>query len=336
VPAGAGQTGRLQLRRIAAGFAFPTHAAVAPGELGRLYVVERRGRVKVLDLRTRKRRTFLDLSRRVSTGGLRGLFSIAFHPGYGTNHRLFVAYSGRDGDLHVDEFRAKRRREVLRIPVDPGLQRHYGGQLAFGPDGLLYVGVGDGGIAGSKQASPAQDLSSLLGKLLRIDVDGLVSLTPEIAAYGLRNPWRFSFDRRTGDLYVADVGELRWEEVDFVPGGDRRLKNFGWDAFEARQPARTTQVNPAGELVYPLAAYGRRKPNCGVIGGHVFRGRYFYGDLCSGRIWSFRVLGARAVERRREPFVTEGALTSFAHGAKGELYVLSGGPGYGIVYRVTG
>ncbi len=228
---------------------------------------------------------------------------------------------------------------MLHVDVEPGRYRHYGGQLAFGPDARLYVGVGDGGIAGSGLDSPAQDPGSPLGKLIRIDVDRRIAVAPELAGYGLRNPWRFSFDRTTGSLYLADVGEERWEEIDFVARRERRPLNFGWDVFEGRERVKAKPLNPAGRLVSPIATYRRRKPHCAVIGGHVYRGRaipqvrgrYFYGDLCSGRIWSIRTIRGRAVQRRREPFVTNAALRSFAEDSVGELYVLAGSG----VYRLT-
>jgi glucose/arabinose dehydrogenase len=343
--AGESRPVQIELRLVASGLAAPTHAAAAPSDRDHLYVTERRGRVRVVDLRTGKRRTLLDIRRLVATGGLRGFFSLAFHPRYRVNRRFFVAYSDRDGDLSVVEYRTRRGRSratigkvVLHVDIEPGRYRHYGGQLAFGPDGRLSVGVGDGGVAGSGLDSPAQDLKSPLGKLIRIDVDSL-ALAPEIVGYGLRNPWRFSFDRATGSLYIADVGELRWEEIDFVPHGDRRLANFGWDVFEGRERVRATQLNPAGRSVQPIATYRRHKPHCAVIGGHVYRGRaipglrgrYFYGDLCSGRIWSFRTIRGRALEQRREPLVTDGALRSFAEDSAGELYVLAGSG----LYRLT-
>jgi glucose/arabinose dehydrogenase len=340
--AGERRAEQLRLQPIAAGFAFPTHAAAAPGEPGKLYVAERAGRVLVLDLQTGRRRVFLDLRRVVAIGGLRGFFSLAFHPRYRRNHRLFVAYSGRDRHLHVAEYRRTRRTAVLRVPVRSGQYRHYGGQLAFGPDGALYVSVGDGMVVGAKADSPAQDLTSTLGKLLRVDVDS-PRAEPHVVAYGLRNPWRFSFDRATQDLYVADVGAERWEEVNVLPSRRRELANFGWDVYEGAQRVKTTPVDPTGRLVFPVISYRRQRPHCAVIGGHVYRGRsldgvrgrYFYGDLCSARIWSFRLRRGRAVDRRREPFDSPGALNSFAEDAAGELYVLSGGFRNGTVSRLV-
>lgn len=303
----------------------------------------------VLDLQTRKRRTFLDISNVVATGGLRGFFSLAFHPRYRRNHRLFVAYSGRDRHLYVAEYRSLRgrarratRKVVLRIAVQAGQYRHHGGQLAFGPDGALYLGVGDGMLVGAAVDSPAQDLASPLGKLLRIDVNAQ-RVEPEVVAYGLRNPWRFSFDRLTRDLYIADVGAERWEEVDVLPRRRSGVANLGWDVFEGPERVKTTPVDPTGRLVFPVVSYRRQRPHCAVIGGHVYRGRslagvrgrYFYGDLCSARIWSFRLRRGRALERRRERFDSPGALTSFAEDAAGELYVLSGGFRNGTVSRLV-
>ena len=216
-------------------------------------------------------------------------------------------------------------------------ENHNGGQLAFGPDGLLYVGMGDGGSGGDPE-NRAQDLSSRLGKLLRLDVD-----TPgadwEMVGLGLRNPWRFSFDRETGDLWIGDVGQNAIEEVDFVAADQvGELHNFGWDVFEGSEPFEDKPLTPSGAVVEPIAEYTHDE-GCSVTGGFVYRGaavrrqawgRYFYGDYCSGTIWSVAREG-RTVSRRGHPFEVPD-LTSFAEDLEGELYILSAG---GTIFRLV-
>jgi glucose/arabinose dehydrogenase len=322
--AAAGGEGTLALEPVASGLADPVHVTVAPGEPGRLYVVELRGRVRLLE--RGGLRTVLDIRRLVARRGLRGLYSVAFHPGYARNRRLFVQYAGRDGSLWIVEYRGLARRTVLRL--EDAVHRpygHYGGQLAFGPGGDLYAGIGDGvgeGDAGVR----AQDLTSPFGKILRIDVDAPVA-APRVVAYGLRNPWRFSFDRATGDLYVGDVGERRWEEVDHLRRRAAQPANFGWDLYEGRERHRDGPTAGAS-VVFPVAVYARRPPHCSIVGGFVYRGRalsrlrgrYVYGDLCSGAVWSLRVRGDRSLVRR-EPLTVRPGLYSFGEDARGELYV---------------
>ncbi len=223
--------------------------------------------------------------------------------------------------------------------VDQPYPNHNGGQLQFGPDGLLYVGMGDGG-AGGDPGNRAQDLRERLGKLLRIDPSKRGARW-QIVGYGLRNPWRFSFDRATGDLYIADVGQDAWEEIDFRPHSQLdKLANYGWRLYEGR--ARYAGGSPAGAgiLVAPISVYSH-KEGCSVTGGYVYRGRnapdasgrYFFGDLCSGTIWSLRVESGRAVGLRKEsPRI--GQLSSFGEGADGTLYAVS--VGSGRLFRVVG
>jgi glucose/arabinose dehydrogenase len=319
--AAGGGDSTLRLQTVATGLADPVHVAFAPGSPGRTYVVELRGRVRVLE--RGRLRPVLDIRSRVARRGLRGLYSVAFHPRFATNRRLYVQYAGSDGALWVAEYRGRSRRTVLRLP--DAVHRpfgHYGGQLAFGPGGDLYVGIGDG--AGEGDAAPAaQDQASPFGKILRVDVDAPAT-APRIVAYGLRNPWRFSFDRANGDLWIGDVGELRWEEVDRLPRRAAQPANFGWDVYEGRERRRAGQ---AGEVAFPVAVYARRKPHCSIVGGFVYRGRavarlrgrYVYGDLCSGAIWSLPARGAPRV--RREPVTVEPGLYSFGEDRRGELYV---------------
>ncbi len=288
-------------------------------------------------------RAFLDLRDDVGSGGERGLLSIAFHPRYEENRRFYVNYTNRAGDTRVVELRANRGRtaaepgsERVLLAVEQPYGNHNGGQLAFGPDGHLYVGMGDGGAGGDPE-NRAQNLRDRLGKLLRADVDS-AGARWRVVAYGLRNPWRFSFDRETGDLYLADVGQSAREEVNYVRRPLRVLLNFGWDVYEGDQVYEAKKPNRAGRLVAPVAVYGRSR-GCSVTGGFVYRGaampglhgRYFYGDFCSGSVWSFRIRNGKAREKRRERFRVP-ALSSFGEDGNGELLLVSLS---GTVFRLT-
>jgi glucose/arabinose dehydrogenase len=332
----------LRLERVAAGLESPLYLTAAPGEPSRLYVVLQAGRIVVLEAGRVRSRPFLDITDEVVAGGEQGLLSAAFHPEYGRNRRLYVNYTNLDGDTRVVEYRANGERTAVDessarvlLAVDQPYPNHNGGQLQFGPDGKLWVGMGDGGSGGDPE-NRAQDLSERLGKLLTIDVD-----RPEphfeIGAYGLRNPWRFSFDRETGDLWIGDVGQGDFEEIDYLPR-DRigRLANFGWDAFEGRARYEDKEPNPAGRLVAPVAVYDRSQ-GISVTGGYVYRGgevhgavgRYFYGDYGSGAIWSLPTSGGG--RPRQERFEVE-ALASFGEDATGELFLVSLN---GSIFRLT-
>jgi glucose/arabinose dehydrogenase len=322
----------------------PVHLAAPTNKRGWLYVVEQSGRIRLAVNGRYRRAPFLDIRRLVDAGGERGLLSVAFHPDFAKNRRFFVNYTDVNGNTRVAEYRtnAPGTRALTRtrkqwLFVRQPYSNHNGGQLAFGPDGKLYVGMGDGGAGGDPE-DRAQDLRTLLGKLVRIDV-GVARPRPQIAALGLRNPWRFSFDRATGDLYVADVGQNAWEEIDFVPRSRvGELANYGWDAFEGRARFEAKAPNPRGRLVGPVHVYGRNE-GCSVTGGFVYRGsavpaavgRYFFGDFCSGTIWSLVVSDGRAADVRKESFRIPN-LSSFGEDARGELYAtsLSGG-----VYRLV-
>jgi glucose/arabinose dehydrogenase len=335
-----GRGGPLSLRQVVTGLEAPVHATGAPGEPGRLYVVEQIGRIRVVEGNRVLPEPFLDLVGSVAYGGEQGLLSVAFHPEYETNRLFYVNFTDPQGDTRVKEYRADgarpvETREVLYVPQP--YANHNGGQLAFGPDGLLYVGTGDGGSGGDPQ-NRAQDLSKRLGKLLRLDVD-----TPgaewEMVGLGLRNPWRFSFDRETGDLWIGDVGQNAIEEVDFVAADQvGQLHNFGWDVFEGTAPFEDKPLTPSGAVVEPITEY-THDHGCSITGGFVYRGtavhrqasgRYFYGDYCSGRIWSLAREGQR-VSRRGHPFEVP-QLTSFAEDLDGELYLLSA---RGTIYRLA-
>src|SRR5437870_4268593 len=281
------------------GLRSPTFVASAPGEPGRLYVVEQAGAIRYLEGRYIAG-TFLDIRDHVGSGGERGLLSVAFSPSYATDHLFYVDYTDKAGDTHVSVFRSRDGRALVSserrlLFVKQPYPNHNGGQLQFGPDGLLYVGMGDGGSEGDPQ-NRAQNLHDRLGKLLRID-PSRAGARWQIIGYGLRNPWRFSFDRATGDLYLADVGQEAWEEIDYRPRARLdRLANYGWRRFEGRKRYAPGVPAGNGELVGPISVYGHDE-GCSVTGGSVYRGRaeasdvgrYFFGDFCSGTIWSLRV-----------------------------------------------
>jgi glucose/arabinose dehydrogenase len=332
---GQSHSAALNLRPFARGFDSPLYVTAPSSEPGKLYVVEQAGVIRVLVNGRRQAKPFLDIRSLVKSGGEQGLLSVAFHPRYARNHRFFVDYTDRNGDTRVVEYRSNGRTALPRTAhqllfVNQPFDNHNGGQLRFGPDGRLYVGMGDGG-SGGDPGNRAQNLNSRLGKLLRLNVDKRGARW-RVAGYGLRNPWRFSWDRLTHDLYIGDVGENAWEEVDLrTPRQQRALSNYGWRVWEGR--ARFTsgqQVNPRGVLVFPLVVYSHSR-GCSITGGYVYRGkavasvrgRYFYGDFCSGTIWSLRTSrGKLASAPRREPFSVSN-LSSFGEDAAGELYATS-------------
>jgi glucose/arabinose dehydrogenase len=323
----------LRLVPVVTGLNAPVYVTAPRSQPGRLYVVEQAGRIRVVVGGKLQRRLFLDIHSRVRSGDLLGLFSLAFHPGYPRDPRFYVDYTGRNGSVYVVEFRVRRgrglpdsARVVLRLQTAPDRFSHDGGQLAFGPDGRLYVGVGDG-----LDAPAAQDPASPLGKVLRIDVDTPFA-PPETVLTGLRNPWRFSFDLRTGDLFVGDVGAEHWEEVDYLRHGAIDGRDLGWPLYEGREPVGAVPSSPPPGLTFPLVVYPHPPEGCSaVVGGYVYRGRalpayrgrYLYGDLCRGVVWSLRVRGGVAADRRRERIVVPKLLVSFGKDARGELYAVS-------------
>jgi len=320
----------FRLVEVASGLASPVYVAFAPGEAGRLYIVEREGRIRVLEDGRVLDEPFLDVAGEVTSGGEQGLLSVAFHPQYAENRLFYVNYTDEAGDTNVVEYRARESMPPARVRrllfVEQPYANHNGGQLQFGPDGLLYVGMGDGGAGGDPE-DRAQDLGSLLGKLLRVDVDR-PGARWQIAAYGLRNPWRFSFDRETGGLWIGDVGQSAWEEIDYLPSSSG-LVNFGWDAFEGTHVYEDKQPDPAGRLVAPMLEYSHDH-GCSVTGGYVYRGedvpgargRYFYGDFCSGTVWSTTLRDGGASPPSRLPFDVP-SLSSFGEDDRGELYLVS-------------
>ena len=339
--ASAGPTDLADFRRtvFAHGFNAPVLLTHASGDSSAVYVVEQPGRVIRLT-RARKGTAFLDIVRDVDYGGERGLLGLAFHPSYRANRLLYVAYTSKGGKNVVARYRSNGRavirssRKIL-LSVDDPYGNHNGGHLAFGRDGMLYTSIGDGGSGGDPE-DRSQNMSSPFGKLLRLDVRK-AGADWEIAGLGLRNPWRFSFDRQTGDLYIGDVGQGEIEEIDFTPRDSPGLENYGWDVYEGTRRYESKPLGP-GNLVRPVYEYTHGS-GCSVTGGHVYRGkakpgergRYVFGDYCSGTVWSFRVVKGRAAGVRREAF-TIANLTSFGEDAAGELYATSHD---GIVYRLT-
>ncbi|MDW8325393.1 MAG: PQQ-dependent sugar dehydrogenase [Anaerolineales bacterium] len=347
------------LRRITGGLTKPvflTHAGDA-----RLFIVEQPGTIRIFENGRLLPVPFLDIRDRVNDGANeQGLLGLAFHPRYTENGFFFVNYTGANDETVIARFsvtsdpnRADPAGEKVILTIEQPYRNHNGGDLAFGPDGYLYIGMGDGGSAGDPE-NRAQNLRSLLGKMLRLDVDngepyGIPpdnpfvvrgDARPEIWAYGLRNPWRFSFDRATGDLYIADVGQNAYEEVNFQPAGSSGGENYGWRYFEGTHEFKDAADAPP-EVVPPIAEYGRGD-GCSVTGGYVYRGAalpelngvYFFGDYCSGLIWSLRRDAAGAWVR--ETFGdTDFTISSFGEDAAGELYVLDhrGGSVYLIVRR---
>jgi glucose/arabinose dehydrogenase len=352
----------VRLRKVGE-FAAPLYVTAPPGDRARQFVVEQGGRVMVIRRGRKLAAPFLDIRGQVTAGGEQGLLSIAFAPDYAESGRFYVYFTDRARDQRIVEYRRRTAdradpgsaRLVLRMPDSES--NHNGGLLLFGPDDLLYVGTGDGGGGGDRHGrrGNAQDLGSLLGKILRIDPRagggrayqvpgdnpfvGRAGARGEIYSYGLRNPWRFSFDRRTGDLAIGDVGQSAWEEIDFVRRGAGRGANFGWRPFEGR--ARYAQGESAPGHVRPVILRSHRAGNCSITGGVVvrdpalarLRGRYVFGDYCRGRVASARLSPGRARGVRRTSLRVRD-LSSFGEDARGRVYITSlSGPVYRIVPR---
>ena len=326
----------LRLVQVARGFDTPVFVTQAPGEPGRLYVLEQSGRIRVVERGRIRATPFLDVRGLIVAGGEQGLLGLAFPPDYARTRMFYVHYSTRpDGDTVVARYRVRSgravpssRRTILR--VDQPYSNHNGGHLLFGPDRRLWVGLGDGGSGGDPE-NRAQNPDTLLGKMLRLDVR-VANPRPEIVALGLRNPWRYSFDRRTGVLWIGDVGQNSIEEIDRLERPGTELVNFGWDVYEGASSFESKDLGP-GRLVQPVAEYGRGG-GCSVTGGYVYRGptiprisgRYLFGDYCSGNIWSVSSGGGgMRLESVRLP-----GLSSFGEGLRGELYAVAHG---GTIHR---
>ena len=343
---------RIRLEQVAT-LEQPLGMAVREGDSA-LYVAQKTGKVVAIRAaRTVDKVPVLDLSDEVSLGGEQGLLGLAFAPG---GRELYVNYTDTNGDTHVTGFAMRgdradpaTRRDIL--VVEQPYSNHNGGNLVFGPDGFLYIGLGDGGSGGDPHGN-GQSLSTLLGKMLRIDPQlsgeapfrvpadnpfvGRADARPAIWAYGLRNPWRYSFDRLTGDLWIGDVGQTEWEEVDVQPAGSSGGENYGWNILEGSHPFFGDEL-PDG--VAPIYEYSHAEGGCTVIGGYVYRGEaipelsgaYLFGDLCIGEIEALLVENGRVTEHAVLGPVVEN-LSSFGEDADGELYAMSLSGG---VYRIA-
>ncbi|MCB0642148.1 MAG: PQQ-dependent sugar dehydrogenase, partial [Phaeodactylibacter sp.] len=347
----------LDLIEIATGLSEPVDITNA-GD-ARLFVVEKPGRIRVIDPQGNLLSTpFLNIVSSVNDSpNERGLLGLAFHPDYATNGYFFVNYTGDGGHTRVSRFsvsednpnEADPDSEVVLMVINQPYWNHNGGDLNFGPDGYLYIGMGDGGSADDPQNN-GQTLQSYLGKLLRIDVDnapagsdyGIPADNPfadpndnipdEIWAYGLRNPWRFSFDRLTGDLWIGDVGQYYWEEVDFLPAGTPGGSNFGWRCYEGFTPYLTGNCDLSAPYVEPLFVYSHDSSvGCSITGGFMYRGctfpdlygYYLYVDYCTGRFWGITSDGAGGWENVDLINSTNLTYSSFGEGMNGELYLAS-------------
>jgi len=323
---------RVRIRRVLDGFTMPVHIAHAADGSGRLFIVEQPGRIRLARNGVVKELPFLDITDRVGCCGEGGLLSVAFPPGFSSKRHFYVNYTDLQGDTVVSRFSltgdpdvADPASEVIFLQVDQPAESHKGGQLVFGPrDGLLYIGMGDGGI-GRDLDGHSQNPDSLLGKILRLDVEGPTPLL-EVWARGLRNPWRFSFDRLTADLYIADVGEGDREEINYRPASEAGGENYGWNVLEGtrRFEIPEDQEPPEG-LMMPVAEYTHDE-GCSITGGFAYRGLsspaldgiYFYADYCSGRVWG--------LTRDNDAWVSSAlldtgrAISTFGEDEQGEIY----------------
>ena len=343
----AGRPPAVQLVPVAAGFVQPVGLAHAGDGSGRLFVIEKAGVIRIVRDGEVAPEPFLDIRSQVATKGERGLLGLAFDPSFATNGLFYVNYTDSSTQTIIARYEVQEGNpdladpasELVLLTIHQPTGNHNGGQLAFGPDGYLYIGVGDGGHASSSEHG--QDRGVLLGKVLRIDVrDGAAytvppdnpfadadGVRPEIWAYGLRNPWRFSFDRETGDLYLPDLGQLLWEEVNFLPAGSPGGENFGWDRMEGLHCYPEDAVCDRAGWVLPVIEYAHEEGNAAVVGGYVYRGEtvrglqgwYVFGDFASGRIWA---AGERDHWRMHELLDTELVISSFGEDEQGEVYVL--------------
>lgn len=367
----------MKTERIVSGLVRPLFVTHAPGDTDRIFIVEQRdgstGRIRIFELSssTLLPTPFLSVSP-VSTGGEQGLLGLTFHPDYASNGFFYVNYTDGSGTTVIERY---------QVSIDPDLAdpssgqtvltlaqpyaNHNGGWLGFGPDGYLYCTVGDGGSGGDPQGN-AQNLTTLLGKILRIDVAGDdfpadpdrnyaippdnpfvgVAGEDEIWAYGLRNPWRPSFDRSTNDLWIADVGQVSWEEVNFQPASSTGGENYGWRCYEGNYEYNTSGCSAPGTMVFPIHDYDHGQ-GCSVTGGYVYRGNaipalsgtYFFADFCTASIWSFRYDGAsiseftdRTVELDPGGGLSIDQITSFGEDGSGEIYICDLG---GEVFKIV-
>jgi glucose/arabinose dehydrogenase len=346
----------IHLEVAASGLQMPVHLTAPTGD-SRLFIVEKRGTIRIVKNGQLLAAPFLDVRTKVSTGSEQGLLSVAFHPQYASNGYFFVNYTDTNGDTRVERYHSSPAADVadansskLILMVDQPYSNHNGGLVLFGPDNMLYIGMGDGGSGGDPQGN-GQNRATLLGDLLRIDVDkgdpysiptdnpfvGQTGMRGEIWAWGLRNPWRFTFDRTAGLLYIADVGQNAWEEIHVV-GSTQKGVNYGWNLMEGRHCYRGSTCNTTG-LTQPVLEYNHSE-GCSVTGGSVYRGTkipslqgtYFYADYCQGWVRSFKYVNGAVTAPKTWEFGSIGNILSFGSDAAGEIYVLSAN---GNVYRLA-
>ena len=354
--------GRLRLARVGS-FTQPLYVTAPPEDRRRIFVVEQSGRIRVVRGGRTLPEPFLDVSREIVSGGEQGLLGLAFAPDYAQSRRFYINYTNRSGDTRIVEYRAATDDKAdpasarVLIRQDQPEPNHNGGQLAFGPDKMLYIGLGDGGGGNDNHGTRgnAQSLETILGKILRIDpsrqADGLPYAIPEdnpfvgqggreeVWAYGLRNPWRFSFDRANGNLTIADVGQDAVEEVDFVSRRRARGGNFGWRVYEGTRRIRNGEGAP-GHIPPVLQLRHGDGDYCSVTGGYIvrspelpgLRGQYVFGDFCEGRVRAARLRGSRTATQRALRLPKVEGLSSFGEDAQGRVYVTSLN---GVVYRLT-
>lgn len=354
-------TVRVALQLVASGLNFPLYLTAPPGD-PRLFIVEKGGTIRIVKDGALLSTPFLDITPKVSTGGEQGLLGMAFDPSYTSSGRFIVHYTDVNGNTTVSAFhvsaaspdQADPASEAMLLTVPQPFDNHNGGQILFGPDGMLYLGLGDGGSENDPDGR-GQSLTDLLGDIVRVDVAdgagytvpadnpfvGRTDARPEIWSYGLRNPWRFSFDPATGDLYIADVGQDQWEEVDVAPAaqGAGRGANFGWNVMEGMHCFGGVSCDPS-LYTLPVLEYSH-KEGCSITGGYVYRGaaipdlqgHYFYSDFCQGWVRSFRLQNGQAVDQVQWPTLAPGgSVTSFGVDGGGELYIMNSG---GQVFRIV-
>ena len=351
--------------RVASGLSKPLYVTAPPLDTTRVFIVEQTGRIKILTGGSIRSTPFLDLTAKVSCCGERGLLGLAFHPRYASTGRFFVDYTDTAGNTVVAEYRVSAdpnvatTTETVLLRITQPFSNHNGGHLAFGPDGYLYIASGDGGSGGDPQGN-GQNLSTRLGKILRIDVDSaspyaipptnpFAGATPgddAIWAYGVRNPWRNSFDRLTGDLYIADVGQNAYEEINYQPVSSSGGTNYGWNIVEGNGHcfSPSTGCNQTG-LTLPVHEYSHAL-GCSVTGGYVYRGcalpdlrgTYFYGDYCSAFVRTFQIVGGIATNHQDRTAALESSgvsidsISSFGEDGRGELYITDLG---GEVFKIV-
>lgn len=355
----------IRAERVATGLSQPLFVTAPPRDTTRVFIIEQGGRIRILKFGTLLTTPFLDISALVSGGGEQGLLGLAFHPNYVDNGRFFVNYTDTGGDTVVAEYRVSANPDVadagsaeILLQISQPFSNHNGGQVSFGPDGFLYIASGDGG-SGGDPLDNGENINTLLGKLLRIDVDngttyvspptnpffGAVPGLDEIWAYGLRNPWRFSFDRLNGDLYVADVGQGSWEEINWRPASSTGGENYGWDIMEGLHCYEPPSACVQTGLTLPVLEYDHGQ-GCSVTGGYVYRGcrmpdlagTYFYADYCDAWVRTLAMSGGVATNLQDRTAELEmggvdlNTITSFGEDARGELYITDQG---GEVFKIV-